>query len=148
MGSTLLVSHASSPAGPVCGIDTYRYRSSPLRAYPHSFYGQVLVTFNLCRLFKMSVRAMTPSSTYWKRSATFSSDSKSIRRSVLRRVMTETIVEILVQLISILAVATEQVKQGRLSESVVANRYMTGLNGRRKIRKEAFRGERRRDSSS
>jgi hypothetical protein len=43
--------------------------------------------------------------------------------------MTETIVKILVQLISILAVATKQVKQGRLSESIVADRYIARLNG-------------------
>ena len=43
--------------------------------------------------------------------------------------MTETIIKILVQLISTLAVAMKQVKQGRLSESIVADTYVTRLNG-------------------
>jgi hypothetical protein len=41
--------------------------------------------------------------------------------------MTEVIVKILVELIRTLAVATKQVKQGRLSESVFG-RYLTRFN--------------------
>jgi hypothetical protein len=54
--------------------------------------------------------------------------------------MSEMIVKILVQLISTLAVATKQIKQGRLSESDLTDMSL-GLDSmrRREVRKEAFR---------
>jgi hypothetical protein len=52
--------------------------------------------------------------------------------------MTEIIVKILVQLISTLAVATKQVKQGRLSEFILVDAPLDSTR-RREIRKEAFR---------
>ena len=53
--------------------------------------------------------------------------------------MTEMIVKILMQLISTLAVATKQIKQGRLSEPKLAESSLALDSTRcREIRKEAF----------
>jgi hypothetical protein len=46
------------------------------------------------------------------------------------KAMTEMIVKLLVVLISTLAVATKQIKQGRFSEPIIRdNSVITGLNG-------------------
>ena len=49
--------------------------------------------------------------------------------------MTEIIVKIFAQLIRTLAVATKEIKQGRLSESVVVDDALLDLTGRREIQK-------------
>ena len=49
----------------------------------------------------------------------------------LTTAMTEIIVKILVQLISTLAVATKQIKQGRLSESIFAHASLDSLEMKR-----------------
>ena len=54
--------------------------------------------------------------------------------------MTEIIVKIMVELLSTLAVATNQIRQGRTSGFVSAS-ILPGLTQRREICKEAFRGE-------
>ena len=55
--------------------------------------------------------------------------------------LAEIIVKILVTMISTLAVATNEVKQGRLSESTLRiAQSMVGSTENREIRKEAFRG--------
>ena len=56
--------------------------------------------------------------------------------------MTEIIVKIIVELLSTLAVATKQIKQGRPSGSVISD-GLPGLTRRREIREEAPRRERR-----
>ena len=56
----------------------------------------------------------------------------------LPRSTNELIVKIMVQIISTLAVATKQIKQGRLSGSIFTNKSLY-LTGRRQIWKEAFR---------
>jgi hypothetical protein len=54
--------------------------------------------------------------------------------------MSEMVVKILVQLISTLAHAIKQIKQGRLSEPNVVNKSLgLDLMIRREVRKEAFR---------
>jgi hypothetical protein len=54
--------------------------------------------------------------------------------------MTEIIVKIMVELLSTLALATNQIRQGRPSEFVFAN-ILPGSTQRREICKEAFRRE-------
>jgi hypothetical protein len=54
--------------------------------------------------------------------------------------MTEIVVKILVELLSTLALATKQIRQGRPSESVFADE-LPDLMQCREIYKEAFRGE-------
>jgi hypothetical protein len=54
--------------------------------------------------------------------------------------MTDIVVKILVQLIHTLAVATKQIKQGRLSEIFLSDISLYSTR-RREIWKEAFRGE-------
>ncbi len=56
--------------------------------------------------------------------------------------MTEVIVKILVELLSTLALATKQVKQGRLSASFSSLMHRSSLNVHREIRNEASRRER------
>ena len=56
--------------------------------------------------------------------------------------MTEIVVKILVELLSTLALATQQVKQGRLSVSFSSLMYHSLLNMTREIRNEASRRER------
>ena len=51
--------------------------------------------------------------------------------------MTEIVVKILVELLSTLALATKQIQQGRLSESIFV-KAVPDLMQRRKIRKETF----------
>ncbi len=55
--------------------------------------------------------------------------------------MTEIIVKILVELLSTLALATQQVKQGRLSVSFSWLVHRSSLNVTREVRNEASRGE-------
>ena len=52
--------------------------------------------------------------------------------------MTEKIIKILVQLIRTLSVVTKQIKQGRLSESIVIDDALLDLMVHREIRKETF----------
>ena len=56
-------------------------------------------------------------------------------------VMTEIIVKILVELLSTLAIATQQIKQGRLSASLYSSLQRFSLNVTREIRNEASRRE-------
>ena len=55
--------------------------------------------------------------------------------------MTEIVVKILVELLSTLALATQQVKQGRLSASLYSSLQRFSLNVTREIRNEASRRE-------
>ena len=61
--------------------------------------------------------------------------------------MTEIVVKILVELLSTLALATKQIQQGRLSESIFA-KVVPDLMQRRKNRKEAFWREGRRGGAT
>ena len=54
--------------------------------------------------------------------------------------MTEIIVKVMVELLSTLALATNQIKQGRPSEFIFVN-ILPGSTQRREICKEAFRRE-------
>ena len=57
------------------------------------------------------------------------------------------IVKIMVELLSVLALATQQIEQGRFSESVVTYSIACGSLYHREVREEADGGERDRGSS-
>ena len=61
--------------------------------------------------------------------------------------MTEIIVKIIVELLSTLAVATRQIKQGKPSGSAISN-GLPGLTRRREVCKEASWGERCRGNTA
>jgi hypothetical protein len=63
--------------------------------------------------------------------------------------MTEIIIKILLELLSILALATKQLQQGKLSESVLAETlYYLTMQRRSAYQEEAFRGEGHRGGTS
>ena len=55
--------------------------------------------------------------------------------------VTEIVVKILIELLSTLSLATQQIKQGRLSESILSDTIFNALLCRREIWKEAARRE-------
>jgi len=57
-------------------------------------------------------------------------------------ILTEVVVKIMVELLSVLALASKQIKQGRLSKCTVHTYIARGLTYRREVFKKATGGER------
>ena len=62
--------------------------------------------------------------------------------------MTDVIVKIMIELLSVLALATKQIEQGRFSKCAVYMYTVCGSICRREVRAEVVRGERDRGSST
>lgn len=65
------------------------------------------------------------------------------------QIMTDILTKIMVELLSVLAIATKQIKQGRFSTcTTVSRKNFPSLKSRREVRKEAIRRERGRGCTS